>query len=90
MGALGTHRFHGEIYYQTGGGLVFLLAKAAHRTVAARPFLLGGCAMLIGYLVPLLTRKPRLVNDEEARFYRGMLNKRLTGPIARWLPFVRS
>lgn len=83
MGALGTHRFHGDIYYQTGGGILFLLAKVGHRMVAARPLIMGGLAMLFGYIVPCLVRKPRLVNAEEARFYRRLLNKRLTAPISR-------
>lgn len=83
MGMLRTHRFHGEIYYQTGGGVLFLLAKVGLRMVAARPFLIGGLAMLFGYLIPLVARKPRVVTDEEARFYRSMLNKRLTTSVAR-------
>jgi glycosyltransferase involved in cell wall biosynthesis len=90
MGTLSTHRFHGDIYYQTGGGFLFLLAKAAHRMVAARPPVLGGMAMLWGYLAPLLSRRPRLVNAEEARFYRAMLNRRLTKPVSKLVALVRS
>lgn len=77
MGKLSTHRFHGEIYYQTGGGFLFLVVKAAHRMLFAQPFMIGGVALILGYLVPLITRKPRLVNDEEASFYNKMLNARL-------------
>jgi glycosyltransferase involved in cell wall biosynthesis len=90
MGRLRTHRFHGEIYYQTGGGFVFLLAKALHRMVAARPPLLGGLAMLWGYLLPLLARRDRLVDDAEARHYRAMLNRRLLAPLGRWRTFIHS
>lgn len=90
MGALRTHRFHGEIYYQTGGGFLFLLAKVAHRMLTAQPMVVGGLAMLVGYVAPLLARKPRLVSDDEARFYRSMLNRRLTSPLWRWLPFGRT
>lgn len=90
MGALQTHRFHGDIYYQTGGGLVFLLAKVLHRMAWARPQLLGGLAMLWGYLVPMVRRRPRLVTDDEAAFYRALLNRRLTGPVTRLLALVRS
>ncbi|RZU00784.1 glycosyltransferase family 2 protein [Rivibacter subsaxonicus] len=79
MGSLSTHRFHGEIYYQTGGGPMFLLAKVAHRACTAKPYLLGGAAMLTGYLVPLVARRQRLVSDAEARYYRSMLNRRLLG-----------
>jgi poly-beta-1,6-N-acetyl-D-glucosamine synthase len=90
MGALQTHRFHGDIYYQTGGGLLFLLAKVGHRMVYGRPLLLGGLAMLWGYLVPMLQRRPRLVTDDEAAYYRSLLNRRLTRPVTRLLALVRS
>lgn len=90
MGTLRTHVFHGEIYYQTGGGILFLLAKVAHRMVAGHPLVLGGLAMLWGYLVPLLLHRPRLVNQEEARFYRAMLNSRLASPVTRLLTSARS
>ena len=89
MGTLRTHRFHGEIYYQTGGGFLFLLAKVAHRMVAARPYVIGGAAMLFGYLHSLAMKEPRLVNVDEARFYRGMLNARLWWSIAHRLPLTR-
>lgn len=90
MGRLQTHRFHGDIYYQTGGGPLFLLFKAVHRMLAASPPLLGGLAMLWGYLAPLLSRRSRLVSADEARFYRSMLNMRLTRPVAKLFAFVRS
>jgi len=90
MGRLRTHRFHGEIYYQTGGGLAFMLAKAAHRMVTARPPVLGGLAMLWGYLLPLLARHERLVTRAEARHYRAMLNRRLLAPLGRWRTLTHS
>ncbi len=77
MGKLSTHRFHGEIYYQTGGGGLFLFVKALHRMLFSKPLLIGGMTLILGYLVPLCTGKPRLVNNEEAHFYKKMLNKRL-------------
>jgi len=77
MGRLSTHFFHGEIYYQTGGGVLFLLAKSIHRMLLARPLFMGGLTMLAGYLMSLVKRKQRLVNKVEARFYRNQLNKRL-------------
>ncbi|MEI6267294.1 MAG: glycosyltransferase family A protein [Methylococcaceae bacterium] len=76
MGRLSTHFFHGEIYYQTGGGLLFLFAKGVHRMVLARPLIIGGLTMIAGYLMSLVKRKQRLVNKLEARFYRNQLNKR--------------
>jgi poly-beta-1,6-N-acetyl-D-glucosamine synthase len=77
MGKLSTHRFHGEIYYQTGGGMLFLLIKALHRMLFAKPLFTGGAALALGYFMPLITGKPRLVTAEEASFYRNMLNTRL-------------
>ena len=77
MGKLNTHRFHGEIYYQTGGGFLFLLVKALHRMLFAKPFFIGGMALIFGYLAPLFMEKQRLVNRKEANFYKKMLNKRL-------------
>ena len=94
MGTLQTHRFHGDIYYQTGGGFLFLLAKVLHRMVAAKPRPLSGLAMLWGYAAPCLQRRPRLVDRAEARFYRGMLNRRIATsvakPVARLLAMVRT
>lgn len=83
MGALSTHRFHGEIYYQTGGGVPFLLAKSLHRMCTAKPLLLGGLAMVMGYLAAQLGGTPRLVSTAEARFYRRMLNRRLLNAATR-------
>jgi poly-beta-1,6-N-acetyl-D-glucosamine synthase len=93
MGSLKTHRFHGEIYYQTGGGWFFLLVKVAHRMWSGRPWLLGGLAMLWGFVLPLVLRRERLVSAEEARFYRDLLNHRLLGrlaPISELTPRARG
>ncbi len=93
MGPLQTHRFHGEIYYQTGGGWLFLWVKVAHRMWAGRPWLLGGLAMLWGFVLPTVLRRERLVNAAEARFYRDLLNHRLVGklgPISKLTPRARG
>lgn len=76
-GSLNTNRMHGQIYFLTGGSVFFLLLKVLHRCWYARPFLLSGLMMLIGFLRPSLSRTPRAVTKEEARFYRGMLNRRI-------------
>jgi hypothetical protein len=78
IGPMRTHVMHGEVYYLTGGGKFFFLLKALHR-LGLRPFLLGGLAMVWGYLRALLSGKERLVSDAEARVYRALLNGRLTG-----------
>lgn len=83
LGTLATHRFHGEIYYETGGGAGFLLVKALHRALTGSPRGLSGAAMLWGYAQAAGRGRPRLVNDEEARWYRALLRRRLAAPILR-------
>jgi hypothetical protein len=77
MGSLATHRFHGEIYYQTGGGILFLLPKAVYRMFSGQPPIIGGLSLLQGYFVALVKGEQRLVNEAEGRFYRRMLRTRL-------------
>lgn len=83
MGTLSTHRFHGEIYYQTGGGPLFLLAKTAYRMLTRRPRVVGGLMMAWGYIVAFLSGAERLVTADEARYYRRLLNARLFSPATR-------
>lgn len=90
MGGWQTQRFHGEIYYETGGGVLFLLAKGLHRMLFARPLIIGGLAMMFAYLRPLVYGKPRLANYEEARFYRTMLNRRLLQSLTQLLSARRQ
>ncbi len=72
-----TNVMHGEVYYLTGGGTLFLLLKVLHRMVLGKPFILGGLALLWGYLKPRLSRKQILLNGAEVRFYRRLLNQRI-------------
>jgi biofilm PGA synthesis N-glycosyltransferase PgaC len=78
-GNLSTCAFHGQIYYLTGGGFLFFLLKCLRRSFSGSPFLVGGPLMLYGYLKARISGIPRLVNDAEATFYRGMLNQRVFG-----------
>jgi biofilm PGA synthesis N-glycosyltransferase PgaC len=77
IGNMRTHMMHGDVYYLTGGGPLFLLLKAAHRMVAGTPRVVGGIAMLYGYLRSWASGRQRLVNSDEARHYRRLLNRRL-------------
>jgi len=86
IGSVGTGILHGEVYYWTGGGPLFLLLKFLHRSFTAKPFLLGGLAMLWGYLRLLAAREARLVSDSEARFYRQLLNRRIRQSLGRLQP----
>lgn len=86
IGSLRTSRMHGEIYYLTGGGFPFFVFKCLHRMSTGRPVVLSGMSLLVGYLSSAVMRKPKLVNKEEERFYKSLLNKR----IREKLVFVRS
>jgi len=77
IGNLRTNVMHGDIYFLTGGGPLFFLLKVAHRMVFGSPPLVGGLAMLYGYLRSWLSRRERLVSPVEARHYRRLLNRRL-------------
>lgn len=85
MGFGRTNALHGEIYYLTGGGIVFFLLKVLHRTATSMPPVLAGAAMLWGYLRCPLQGKKRLVSRSEAKFYRTTLNRRLLGQLQRVL-----
>lgn len=78
IGSVRTCILHGEVYYKTGGGLIFFAAKFLHR-VFQKPPLLGAVALAYGYLRPLVTRQKLLVTDSEATLYNGLLLRRLFG-----------
>lgn len=77
IGQLKTSRMHGEVFYLTGGGIIFFTLKFVHRTLLGKPLMLNGFMMLLGYLNAFVSRKKRLVTRDEARFYRKLLNRRL-------------
>ncbi len=77
IGNIRTNKMHGEIYYLTGGSKLFFLLKFAHRIIFGTPFIIGGIMMFIGYLTPLIRRKKLLVDEEEAKYYKKLLNKRV-------------
>jgi poly-beta-1,6-N-acetyl-D-glucosamine synthase len=72
----------GEIHYLTGGGPLFFFVKAAHRLLFGRPLLVGSLAMVSAYLKCVVRRREKLVNAEEARYYRKMLNRRMLSDLA--------
>ena len=78
IGSLRTNIMHGEIYYLTGGSVLFFLFKILHRAFAGSPPILGAAAMLFGFLKPWIQKRERLVTDDEARHYRKILNRRIT------------
>lgn len=89
VGFLKMSRMSGEIHYLTGGGVLFFIAKFMHRLLLGRPIILGSLAMMVGYLQCIVTRREKLVDPHEARFYRRLLNHRMVEPIIqRRLPKV--
>jgi hypothetical protein len=76
IGSLRTNFMHGEIYYRTGGSRSFFLLKVLHR-MTRRPFVIGGLALLWGYVRTLFSGRGRLVTWEEARCYRALLKRRM-------------
>jgi GT2 family glycosyltransferase len=77
IGLLRTSSMHGQIHYLTGGGLFFFALKFLHRLLFGKPFFLSGVAMMFGYVKALASRKQKLVNRDEAVFYRRLLNRRI-------------
>lgn len=84
MGLLRTNVMHGEIFYRTGGSLIFLIVKALRRMVMGTPLIAAGAAMIYGYMAALFRRQKPLVNEQEARAYRRLLYSRLSGGF-QWL-----
>ena len=80
IGSLRTNAMHGEVYYRTGGGLLFFFLKVLNR-MTQPPRLTGGLAMLWGYLRTMTQRKPLLVTPAEARVYRALLNGRILSKV---------
>lgn len=76
IGTIRTYTMHGEIYYLTGGDKVFFLLKVLHR-MTVKPYVVGGFALLWGYLKSFFKKKPLLVSETEAKYYRAKLRKRI-------------
>jgi glycosyltransferase involved in cell wall biosynthesis len=75
-GLLKISRMHGLIHYVTGGDPLFFIFKAVHRA-RLKPYVLGSLALTYGYIQAVVTRRPRLVTDEQAAAYRRIMRERL-------------
>jgi biofilm PGA synthesis N-glycosyltransferase PgaC len=89
IGFVRTNMMHGEIYYITGGGTLFFCFKLLHRFVFGKPIALGSAVMLAGFARAWFKRKPKLVNEAEARLYRDLLNRRISAGFAGTLSRLR-
>lgn len=90
IGTLRTSIMHGEIHYLTGGGILFFLLKVGHRMILNKPLVLSGLFLLYGFLRAAAAGKRRLVNREEATYYKGLLNQRITGKFRRIFGSIRG
>ncbi len=73
---LRTQIKQGEVFYLTGGSKLFFTLKVCNRLLR-RPLILGGAAMLWGYLELMARRQAILVTREEAELYRALLHGRI-------------
>ncbi len=76
-GLVNMNKLQGQGYYLTGGGLLFFAFKVMHRIILGKPFLIGGLALLWGFLKSWSSRRERIVNEDESQYYRRLLNRRL-------------
>lgn len=77
IGQVRTNIMHGEIFYLTGGSKLFFAFKVLHRMFFGKPFLVGGMMMIWGYWLAFVSKRNLLVTEQEALFYKRLLNKRL-------------
>lgn len=93
IGQMRTNVMHGEIAYTTGGGVCLFVAKTITRVLHGKPPFLAALALQYGYLRAALLRRPLLVTEPEARYYRSLLNQRLAARLRQprqWLLNLRS
>ena len=67
---------HGEGQYFMGTSLPYLVASACYR-MTHRPLVVGGVAMLIGYLMAAIRQQPRYDDREFQRFLRSFQHQAL-------------
>jgi poly-beta-1,6-N-acetyl-D-glucosamine synthase len=88
-GSFSTNILHGEVYYVTGGGWLFFALKCVHRSLFNQPWILGGCAMLWGYMKVVLRGGARLVTKDEMNLYRQIQNQRLREGLSQTIGLVK-
>lgn len=89
MGFMRTNAMHGEIFYLTGGGMLFFILKVGHRMLFGKPVFLGGLATLYGFLRAMVSGRKKLVSKAEAQFYRQSLNGRIWRGLSRLILWKR-
>src|SRR5262249_10630055 len=80
---------YGQKDYCLGGSPVWQLFRVAYRT-AKKPVLLGGVALLTGYVWAALRRAKRVVSPELMRFHRQEQMKKLKAILRAFLRFEKA
>ena len=87
-GALGALFSYGEKDYYLGGSPLWQLFRVAYR-MGKKPVLLGGLALLLGYVWAALRRVNRVVSPELMRFHRHEQMKKLRAVFCTLLRFEK-
>jgi glycosyltransferase involved in cell wall biosynthesis len=87
-GDLAARFMYGKQDYYLGGHPIWQLFRCLYQT-AKRPYLLGGIALLGGYLTAALDRTERPVSDELMRFHRKEQMAKLRSILAALCSFKR-
>jgi glycosyltransferase involved in cell wall biosynthesis len=87
-GTLGALFSYGEKDYYLGGSPVWQLFRVAYR-MGKKPILLGGLALLLGYVWAALRRVNRVVSPELMRFHRHEQMKKLRAVFCTLLRFEK-
>lgn len=80
IGAVRTSIMQGEVFYLTGGSLLFFFFKVLHR-ITAKPYVLCSLGMVRGFLRSFIQRKKLLVTPVEAKYYKRLLRERVAGRV---------
>jgi poly-beta-1,6-N-acetyl-D-glucosamine synthase len=87
-GTLGALFSYGEKDYYLGGSPLWQLFRVAYR-MGKKPVLLGGLALLLGYVWAALRRVNRVVSPELMRFHRHEQMKKLRAVFCTLLRFEK-
>ncbi|MFO0699171.1 MAG: glycosyltransferase family 2 protein [Nitrospira sp.] len=69
-GPLASSFSYGEKDYYMGGHPLWEVCRVAYR-MTKKPYVIGGCALGLGYLKAFVSRMPRPVSEEFVRFHRA-------------------
>lgn len=83
-GAIASSFAYGKKDYILGGHPLWEIFRSSYR-MTKRPYVIGGLALLSGYVAGFLTRAPRPVSPELMHFHRGEQMRKLKGIAASLL-----